>query len=256
MKAFPYYGLSMVISLSLFCGNVFAEQQSLGLETIIKTLLKKKTNTNQNIELIYKVKDYYFQILSGQEELDVSEEVRKHFEKAIFKAEEKFSEGDDEVSQSSITKLKLGLSGALNGIVELKSKIAQAKISLEEIIGKDLREDSFHGNHIRPLIFPYLSFDSYVESVVHSNKSMRTNSEMKKAFIRVNESREKMVIAEKLKKITRALLVTEVANHDFGIGDSGDLFEALIIYTRVLRGYYQCIYEFNMAVAVLEKLQP
>ena len=75
-----------------------------------------------------------------------------------------------------------------------------------------------------------------------------------KAFIKVMESRDKMNLAEKLKKMTRALLVTESSNHDFGIGNSGDLFESLIIYTRVLSGYFETIYNFNMSVVELNKI--
>ncbi|NIQ01510.1 MAG: hypothetical protein GWM98_14905, partial [Nitrospinaceae bacterium] len=41
--------------------------------------------------------------------------------------------------------------------------------------------------------------------------------------------------------------------YDFGLGDPGDLFEALIIYTRVLRGYYDSVNHLNMAVAELER---
>ena len=48
--------------------------------------------------------------------------------------------------------------------------------------------------------------------------------------------------------MTRALLVTEVANYDFGIGNEADLFEALIIYTRVLVGYYEAVHTFNVSV--------
>ncbi|MZH46999.1 MAG: TolC family protein, partial [Nitrospinae bacterium] len=60
-------------------------------------------------------------------------------------------------------------------------------------------------------------------------------------------------LAKKNRKITRALLVSEVANYDFGIGNSGDLFEALIIYSRVLNGYYESVYNFNLAVAELNR---
>ena len=49
--------------------------------------------------------------------------------------------------------------------------------------------------------------------------------------------------------------MSEVANYDFGIGDAGDLFEALIIYTRVLSGYYDSVYNFNLAVADLNRLK-
>ena len=37
---------------------------------------------------------------------------------------------------------------------------------------------------------------------------------------------------------------------DFGIGDPADLFQALIIYTRVLSGYYESVYKFNLSVAL------
>ncbi|MFQ5444247.1 MAG: hypothetical protein ACE5EK_06475, partial [Nitrospinales bacterium] len=85
--------------------------------------------------------------------------------------------------------------------------------------------------------------------------SMEKSVAFREAFLRVNEAREKWKLAKKARKITRALLVTEVANYDFGIGDSAELFEALIIYTRVLSGYYETIYNFNMAVASLRLLE-
>ena len=71
---------------------------------------------------------------------------------------------------------------------------------------------------------------------------------MREALIEVNKTREQLTLAGKNRKITRALLVTEAANYDFGIGNEADLFEALIIYTRVLVGYYEAIHTFNVAV--------
>ena len=53
--------------------------------------------------------------------------------------------------------------------------------------------------------------------------------------------------------MTRALLVSEVANYDFGVGETGDLFQALIIYTRVLNGYYNSVYKYNLSVAILDR---
>jgi hypothetical protein len=75
-----------------------------------------------------------------------------------------------------------------------------------------------------------------------------------KAFIAAKEATAKVTLGKKNRKITRALLVAEVANYDFGIGDSQELFEALIVYTRVLVGYLDSIYTLNVAVAELEKL--
>ena len=66
-------------------------------------------------------------------------------------------------------------------------------------------------------------------------------------------SKETIAAARKNRKMTRALLVSEVANYDFGIGDSGDLFQALIIYTRVLSGYYDSVYNFNLLVAKFDR---
>ena len=62
-----------------------------------------------------------------------------------------------------------------------------------------------------------------------------------------------MELAKKNRKMTRALLVSEVANYDFGVGESGDLFQALIIYTRVLSGYYDSVYKYNLSVAILDR---
>ena len=62
-----------------------------------------------------------------------------------------------------------------------------------------------------------------------------------------------MNLARKNRKMTRALLVSEVANFDFGIGESSDLFQSLIIYTRVLNGYYESVYNYNLSVAILDR---
>ena len=75
-----------------------------------------------------------------------------------------------------------------------------------------------------------------------------------KAFITAKEANAKLRLGKNNRKITRALLVAEVANYDFGIGDSQDLFEAFLIYTRVLSSYLDAIYTLNVAVAELEKL--
>ena len=74
-------------------------------------------------------------------------------------------------------------------------------------------------------------------------------------FLKILENREKLNLAKKNRRITRALLVSEAANYDFGIGEPGDLFEALIIYTRVLNGYYDSIYNFNLSVAELNRIK-
>ena len=91
-----------------------------------------------------------------------------------------------------------------------------------------------------------------VESPTKVN-TLKKGSVLKKEFLQVIEANKKMQLARKNRKMTRALLVSEVANYDFGIGDSGDLFQALIIYTRVLNGYYDSVYNFNLLVAKFDR---
>lgn len=251
------------------------------LNEAIRIVLKAEKTNGAQPGAVYLAKQYYYQILSKDEQLSISEEVKGHFEKAISKAEEKFAEGGDDVSQTDITKLKLGLASANNDIAELKSEVEQATLSLEKLMGWNpdpnikMREDKIH-----PVEFNFPRFEDYWESLrtkarsgnpaqgvadktsATKNKNSKNPGPgidkdnafaMQKAFIRVREARQKLHLAIEAKKMTRAMLVTEVANYDFGIGNSSDLFEALIIYTRVLRGHYESIYNFNIAVADLDK---
>jgi hypothetical protein len=75
-----------------------------------------------------------------------------------------------------------------------------------------------------------------------------------KAYLGVTSSKDKVILGKKNRKITRALLVSEVANYDFGIGDSQELFEALVMYTRVFSSYLDSIYNLNVSAAELTKL--
>jgi len=104
---------------------------------------------------------------------------------------------------------------------------------------------------ISPVEFEFDNFPAWVKNL---NITMGKNELIyKKAFLKVIEAKKKMQLARKNRKMTRALLVSEVANYDFGIGDSGDLFQALIIYTRVLNGYYDSVYNFNLSIAKLDR---
>ena len=75
-----------------------------------------------------------------------------------------------------------------------------------------------------------------------------------KAYLDVSASKARVKLGKNNRKITRALLISEVANYDFGIGDSQEVFEALMIYTRVFSSYLDSVYTFNVMVAELEKI--
>lgn len=225
---------------------------------------KKRGNVQNKVdsEIVATVQQLYYDLQCKKERLKVAEEVKGYFEKAASKAEEKYEEGNTAVSQLSLTKLKLGMAGATGDIISLSSEMHTAKATLGKMIGRDFGIDSeITDDRIVPLEFKFDKFDDYLNSLLlaqskggRRNIGAEKSFALYKAFIKVKESRDKMNLAEKQKKMTRALLVTESSNHDFGIGSSGDLFESLIIYTRVLSGYFETIYNFNMAVVELNKI--
>ena len=287
---FSRTALSVVFACFLIFFVTVCDTRANGQENIIPSLdetirLALKLNALSSLgktvhspeEVTFLVKKYYYQIQAQLEQLDIAEEVQGHFEKAVNKSEEILEEGEDDISQSDITKLKLGLSDTLNDIVGLKHEMHVAKLSLGRLIGRELTPDTrIVEKDVLPVEFPPKTFEDFLETAgsptgpesasenTHTAPSGSTSDlkgklggedrlTLHKTFIAVDEAREKVKLGKRNRRITRALLVAEVANYDFGIGDSGSLFEALIIYTRVLSGYYDSIYTFNLAVAELGK---
>lgn len=220
------------------------------LDKIIPLALENKQNSSLPAsEVLFLTKEHYYQIQFKTNQLGVAEEVKKRFGTAIEKAEERYDKGEGEVTQSDITKLQLGLSGSLNDIIELENEILINKLVLAGMTGLDLTSESeLEEDTILPVKFPKQSFEK-----VFGKAYEFSLFDLKKALLKVEEARAQMELAQDSRKITRALLVTEVANYDFGIGNSGELFQALIIYTRVLSGYYETVYNFNIAVAALNR---
>ncbi len=206
----------------------------------------------------YQVRRYYYEIQSKMQKLEILEEVKEHFEKAVTKAEEKYDAGEEEVSQSAITKLKLGLAGTLNDIIELDSDIKVARLSLADMFKDDYSVDAeMRDSVIEPVDFKSNDYETWFKEseLVAVAKDLNNDLGLKVGYLKAVENRGKLQLARKNRKITRALLVSEAANYDFGIGDPGDLFEALIIYTRVLGGYYDAVYNFNISVAELNRVK-
>jgi hypothetical protein len=206
----------------------------------------------------YQVRKYYYEIQSKMQKLEIMEEVKEHFEKAVTKSEEKYDSGEEEVSQSSITKLKLGLAGTLNDIIELDSEITVARLSLADMLNENYSVDAeMLDSVIEPVDFKFDDYETWFKESVLATVTKDFNNELdlKVGYLKAVENRGKLQLARKNRKITRALLVSEAANYDFGIGDPGDLFEALIIYTRVLGGYYDAVYSFNVSVAELNRIK-
>ena len=233
------------------------------LEETIKLALKYNSDKPHN-EIIYAVKENYYLIQQMHDQLKIVEEVQGHFETAIEKAMEKMESDEADVTQSQITKLKLGRAGALGDIINYQSASQQAKLSLGKLLGMDLSPDTeLAENKLIQLKVPYETLDDYLRlqkklpgapRQLQKKISEEKMFSLKEAFIKLTEKRELANLARKNRRMTRALLVTEVANYDFGIGSGGDLFEALIIYTRLLNGFHKSVYGFNLAVANLDKI--
>ena len=248
----------------------------LSLDYNSKNRANKKYLPPEHITFL--VKKYFYQIETQVEQLGTAKEVRDHFQKAVEKSKEIFDSGEGDVSQADLTKLKLGLSNTLNNIIDLEHDIQIGKLNLGKLINQELRD----GNDIRvtdpiPIDFPYTSFDDYmiaknltpqskkiagkagiVSNEINVEQSTKLSEENRlllyKAYLGVTSSKDRVMLGKKNRKITRALLVAEVANYDFGIGDSKELFEALIMYTRVFSSYLDSIYTLNVSAAELEKL--
>ena len=258
--------------------------RTISLQELIKLSLdynSKNRADNKNLppeHITFLVKKYFYQIETQVEQLGTAKEVRDHFQKAVEKSTEIFDSGEGDVSQADLTKLKLGLSRTLNNIIDLEHGIQVGKLNLSKLINQELRE----GNDITvtdpiPIDFPYKSFDGYlkaknltpqakktigkvgiVSNEIHVEQSAKLTEEnsllLYKAYLDVTSSKNKVMLGKKNRKIARALLISEVANYDFGIGDSQELFEALIMHTRVFSSYLDSVYTLNVSSAKLEKL--
>ena len=272
--------LLMLAALILLCAGSPGPEKTSDpfprLQEAIKIALKHHVSSNGgkqdvavSVDLVYQVRDYYYQLQSKNEQLSIAKEVQGHFEKAVRKASEKFDEGEEDISQTDITKLKLGLNGTRNDVITLNSEIRQASLSLNELLGAklDANRPLPEATHIKPVPFSHSTLAEFLDSLASkplkdcpkgfncsTGKAKASSLDLEKSFIRVAEAKERLKLAKNSRKISRTLLVTEAANYDFGIGETADLFQALIIYTRVLNGYYESIYQFNLAVADLDRL--
>ena len=239
--------VSLIISSACYAGGI---KPIPSLNSILRSSIPDKSNLPTTQEMEYSIKKFYYQIQYQDQKLQILNEVKGHFEKSISKAEEKYDEGEEDISQSDITKLKLGLAGTLNDIYEVEADLQISRLSLFEVLKSEYEpEAELLEPNISPVKFDFVDYEDWSGQ----GSELSGNVSLKKVFFKVIEAKRKMQLARNNRKITRALLVSEVANYDFGIGDPADLFQALIIYTRVLNGYYDSVYNFNLSVAGLNR---
>ena len=220
----------------------------------IRSAFPGKESAKSLEQMLFETKKFYYQIQYQKQKLGILKEVKGHFEKAVNKIEEKYDEGEEDISQSEITKLKLGLAGTLNDIYEVETDLQISRLSFSETLDNKYPPNAeLLQSRIVPVVFEFDSFFSWLKQQNIPSRANKNLVPLRKSFLKVVEARKKMKLARKNRRMTRALLVSEVANYDFGIGASGDLFQALIIYTRVLNGYYDSVYKYNLSVAILDR---
>ena len=213
----------------------------------------------------YETAKNYYQIQFYGELLKNSRETKGHFDKAVKMADEGYDNDDGKTTQFIITQLKIGRAEIEDMVTESESKLEQAKIALESLMGKDYSGNIMVkiGGVLKPAEFSFNSwgdfykenldlFDeerSFVENSLYENPKTGFKVRVQQAFIRVIEARKKMKNANKTKKSIRALMAMESSNYDLGLGEPVDLFNSFLLHSRNLGLSLDSIYNFNMAVA-------
>ena len=65
----------------------------------IRSAFPGKENTKSLEKMLFKTKKFYYQIQYQKQKLEILKEVKGHFEKAVNKIEEKYDEGEEDISQ-------------------------------------------------------------------------------------------------------------------------------------------------------------
>ncbi len=216
---------------------------------------EKEKNRRNKDKTVYKIKILYYDLLLAKELIQLADEVKSNFEKAYEKAAKKLESEDPDITQQDVLKLKLGLVGSkgeLNGLEHDKKEIIESlKYNLGipgnkifDIKSKRLKQEKIDLKKIKSSIDLNLSNKP-------SYKEKEDTFRITKVFLKINKANDSIKTAREARKVSRGLLVTNLANFDFGIGEAKDLFESLFIYMRSVKNYLKKIHEFNIAVAEL-----
>jgi outer membrane protein TolC len=89
--------------------------------------------------------------------------------------------------------------------------------------------------------------------VQKENATQGIELDIKRRYLEVQETQQKIEAAQTARKAARALLVTTLANFGLGVGDGKDVFESLALYTHVASDYYTAVRDYNIAAARLSQ---
>ena len=216
---------------------------------------KERAKSWRKKEIVYRIKKLYYDLLLTKELIKLAEDVKSHFEKATEKAEKKLQSEDPDITQQDVLKLKLGLVGSKDELNRLehdrKAIIESLKYELNiprekkiDIKSKRLKQEKIELKKIKA----DFKLDSDDKS---SLKGKEVMFKIAKVYLKINKADDSIKIARDARKVSRGLLVTNLANFDFGIGEAKDLFESLFIYMRSVKNYLEKVHEYNLAIAEL-----
>jgi outer membrane protein TolC len=85
------------------------------------------------------------------------------------------------------------------------------------------------------------------------NATQGIELDIKRRYLEVQETQQKIEAAQTARKAARALLVTTLANFGLGVGDAKDVFDSIGLYTRIVSDYYTAVRDYNLAAARLSQ---
>ena len=150
----------------------------------VRSAFSDKEKAKSLGQILFETKKFYYQIQYQKQKLEILKEVKGHFEKAVNKIEEKYDEGEEDISQSEITKLKLGLAGTLNDIYEVETDLQISRLSLSETLDNKYPPNAkLLESDIVPVEFQFDSFFSWLKNQSISSKGNRSLLILRKSFL-------------------------------------------------------------------------
>ena len=225
-------------------------------DRIFKSFSEEKEKIRKNKgKTVYKIKTLYYDLLLAKELIQLADEVKSNFEEAYEKAEKKLESEDPDITQQDVLKLKLGLVGSkdeLNGLEHDKKEINESLKYKLGILGNKIFD--IKSKRLKQEKIDLKKVEGNIDLTLSNKSSFKEKEEIfriTKVFLKINKANDSIKTAREARKVSRGLLVTNLANFDFGIGEAKDLFESLFIYRRSVKNYLTKIHEYNIAVAEL-----
>lgn len=217
---------------------------------------KEGTKSRRDIEeTIYRIKTLYYDLLLKKELMKLAEDVKNNFEKATEKAEKKLEDEDPDITLQDVLKLKLGLVAGKDELNNLEYDRKEIIESLKYELGipRDKKFD-IKSKRLKQEKIDLKKIKTDFDLAFRNKSSLREKKaifRINKIYLKIHRAEDSIKIAREVRKVSRGLLVTNLANFDFGIGEAKDLFESLFIYMRSVKNYLTKVHDYNVSIAEL-----